>query len=136
MGSSKWGKFGVSAENDGLSTDSVWPELQLERPKTSLIGQVDQSKLLSFLNKQPNPNLYFTGGGHGHFKASRGLIDSNLWKNVTNSAEAFWWISFHPVKQYYLGIVVTPRYFLKLGLNVLNAVLLIGAILILSDCQL
>ena len=48
---------------------------------------------------------------------------------------AFWWISFHPVKQYYLGIVVTPRYFLKLGLNVLNAVLLTGVFLMLSDCH-
>ena len=70
-------------------------------------------------------------------KASRGLKDSNLWKNVTNSAEGLLVDLLSPCKtNYYLGIVVTPRYFLKLRLNVLNAVLLIGAFLILSDCQL
>lgn len=64
----------VSAENNGWSTDSVWPDLQLDRPKTSLTGQVDWSQLLSFLTKEPNPHLCLTGGGCAHFNASRGLI--------------------------------------------------------------
>ena len=34
------------------------------------------------------------------------------------------------------GIVVTPMYFLKLGQDVLNAVLLIGVFSVLSNCQL
>ena len=46
-----------------------------------------------FLNKTGIPvsfSMIIMGhhrGGHAHVKSSRGLIDSNLWKNVTNSAE-------------------------------------------------
>ena len=44
-------------QNNSWSTDNVRPEWPLDRPKISLASHVDQSRLLPFLNKQPNPHL-------------------------------------------------------------------------------
>ena len=46
-----------SAQNNSQLSDSVQPEWQLDQPKTSLAGHVDQTHLPSVLNKQPNPYL-------------------------------------------------------------------------------
>ena len=58
--------------------------------------------------------------------------DDKLWKNVTDSAERPLVDLLPPCKTKLLRkeFVVTPLYFIKLGLNVLNTVLLIGVLLI------
>lgn len=45
------------AQNNSQSMDNVRPERQLDRPRTSLAGHVDQSQMLSFLNKLLIPHL-------------------------------------------------------------------------------
>ena len=45
----------IRAQNNSLSMDNVWLEQQLDRPKTSIAGHVDQSRSLSFLNKELIP---------------------------------------------------------------------------------
>ena len=55
--------------------------------------------------------------------------DNKLWKTITTSTEGPLVDLLPPSKtmQVCLGIVVIPMYFLRLGPNVLNAVLLIDA---------
>ena len=45
-----------SAQSNGQLSDNVRPEWQLDKPKNSLAGHIDKSRLLPSLNKETNPH--------------------------------------------------------------------------------